>query len=788
MKKGLSLLLALCMMLVLIPALPAQADEAIQPVSLVSVGELPRPVPDGAQTLQVDASVDVDGAFDRAEVVWYDLGTNEFATEGVRMEAGETFIAGHRAYAIIRVFLNPGASFAQKTYQYGVVYLGSVEMEDRQSQSVLLVQNQGGQEYIELRTLPYNIDNDVLITEISVDGLSLGSIGETPDSEITVSTAPENALKQAQVQWWHDGAVITDFPMYDGYYKVRLYLYFQDGYYPCDPEFRYKGTLNVPGWEVDWAKGANTSGAATCLWVELRPRLLGQYTVKLEPGEGSGAADPIVVTGDEDVLAPRCPFFAPQGKLFDHWEYTIPNGSRMSVSPMKPIPKQNLNGNELTLTAVYVRAAMIDAISVLELAEPAPGQLPDFDAVIETNQNGAVQSAAVEWYQEGSETPLGPEDAFLASENYYCELTVALNWGYLPQCDPADPGEDAVFTGDVLWDSADPERDCLAVQDQDGNATMMLRSAVFCLDADVSGLVMPFHGKAFDFEVELGQTDLVFEGLAWYCPATGSWMTPEDTALAGETYQYVIALQPVPEEGGGRFPQEAGRFLGNVSLNGEPLTADSVRILEQTEPFGGTTAYAGSMLIQGEYTAFAFEDVRVNDWYADAVYWALDAEVTNGTNATHFSPKKNCTRAQIVTFLWRAFGAQTPASTENPFVDVPEEQYYTDAVLWAVEKGITKGVDATHFNPNGICNRGQAVTFLWRAAGSPAPTTEENPFTDVQPGRFYSDAVLWAVGEGITNGTTATTFTPSKNCNRGTIVTFLYRFFENSVSVKANID
>ena len=162
-------------------------------------------------------------------------------------------------------------------------------------------------------------------------------------------------------------------------------------------------------------------------------------------------------------------------------------------------------------------------------------------------------------------------------------------------------------------------------------------------------------------------------------------------------------------------------------------------------------------------------------YYEDAVLWAVSEGITSGTTANTFSPNAACTRAQAVTFLWRAAGSPAPKSAAMPFTDVAEGSYYYDAVLWAVENGITGGTDAVHFSPNATCTRAQAVTFLWRAAGSPAPKSEVNPFTDVKADAYYSDAVLWAVEQGITSGTSVTTFCPSANCTRAQIVTFLYR-------------
>ena len=169
-----------------------------------------------------------------------------------------------------------------------------------------------------------------------------------------------------------------------------------------------------------------------------------------------------------------------------------------------------------------------------------------------------------------------------------------------------------------------------------------------------------------------------------------------------------------------------------------------------------------------------FTDVPEDAYYADAVKWAVTNGITAGETDTTFAPDADCTRAQAVTFLWRAAGSPEPTTTDNPFVDVTDDTYYTKAVLWAVEKGITSGIDANHFAPNSQCNREQIVTFMWRAQGEPAIDTE-NTFTDVSSDAYYNKAVLWAVEKGITFGTSANTFSPNDNCNRAQIVTFLHR-------------
>ena len=169
-----------------------------------------------------------------------------------------------------------------------------------------------------------------------------------------------------------------------------------------------------------------------------------------------------------------------------------------------------------------------------------------------------------------------------------------------------------------------------------------------------------------------------------------------------------------------------------------------------------------------------FTDVPAGAYYADAVKWAVAEGITSGTSPTTFSPNNGCTRAQMVTFLWRAAGSPEPESDYGPFRDVPKDAYYRKAVLWAAGEGITSGTSATTFSPNATVTRAQTVTFLWRWEGEPE-ADQRSGFRDVPAGQYYSEAVAWAVEAGITNGTGSTTFSPGQTCTRAQIVTFLWR-------------
>ncbi|MBM6925500.1 S-layer homology domain-containing protein [Pseudoflavonifractor phocaeensis] len=247
-------------------------------------------------------------------------------------------------------------------------------------------------------------------------------------------------------------------------------------------------------------------------------------------------------------------------------------------------------------------------------------------------------------------------------------------------------------------------------------------------------------------------------------PLTGT-LTPLDAGLTDD----------------GKLCATAFRFQAAEGLQDKDALAVQY---SQVMTYAGTPSGGTASLILEDPMPFA--DVADGAYYYDAVIWAVNhqPQITNGTNAagTLFSPDMSCTRAQVVTFLWRAMGQPQPKSTHNPFTDVDETAYYYQAVLWAVEQGITNGTNAagTLFSPDATCTRGQIVTFLHRTEKTPEPQTEDNPFQDVSGSAYYYDAVLWAVEIGVTNGTNAagTFFSPDATCTRSQIVTFLYRDME----------
>ena len=270
----------------------------------------------------------------------------------------------------------------------------------------------------------------------------------------------------------------------------------------------------------------------------------------------------------------------------------------------------------------------------------------------------------------------------------------------------------------------------------------------------------------------------------------------EDAIAALVQKSYPVTISGTTEHGTVTVSAEAAVGGSTVTITVKPDSGYTLGGITVTDSEGnelsltdnGNGAYtftmpSGKVEIHVTFTEDGslnpFQDVPGDAYYFEAVNWAVANSVTNGTSETTFSPNVGCTRAQVVTFLWRAAGQPEPTEGTNPFTDVKEGTYYYKAVLWAVEKGITNGTSETTFDPDETCTRGQIVTFLWRREGKPAPTGANNPFADVKPSAYFGSAVLWAVEKGITNGTSETTFEPNEDCTRAQVVTFLFRAYRD---------
>lgn len=258
-----------------------------------------------------------------------------------------------------------------------------------------------------------------------------------------------------------------------------------------------------------------------------------------------------------------------------------------------------------------------------------------------------------------------------------------------------------------------------------------------------------------------------------YVPASFRAVTVQPTAANRRLKVFVTAGNEDASRWGERaVPASSGTVTVKVD-GGRAYTVKLVPFAEAapTAPPSASPCDGGASCPS---RVFADVDRGAGSWYHLAVDWAVTSGVTTGMDANHFGPNSSCTRAQMVTFLWRAKGSPAPTRTTNPFVDVPQDQYYYRPVLWALENGVTTGMDATHFGPDSTVTRGQTVTFLWRLEGKPAPKGSGG-FRDVPASEYYAKAVAWAVENGITNGVGEGRFAPDDPCTRAQIVTFLWR-------------
>ena len=257
---------------------------------------------------------------------------------------------------------------------------------------------------------------------------------------------------------------------------------------------------------------------------------------------------------------------------------------------------------------------------------------------------------------------------------------------------------------------------------------------------------------------------------------TGLTLTPKKVDLeVGKTCQLSAVKEPANAEGSLTWTSSKPAVAA-VDKSGK-VTAKGEGTATITVTCGtksATCTVTVSKPLVPEVPGTSFTDVPAGAYYEEAVGWAVEKGITKGTSDSTFTPDGVCTRAQAVTFLWRAAGSPAAKAGSLPFADVKAGSYYDDAVRWAVENGVTVGTSATTFSPNATCSRAQIVTFLWRAQKSPAAGSA-NPFDDVAGSAYYADAVQWAVQKDITKGTGATAFSPDANCIRAQIVTFLYR-------------
>ena len=480
------------------------------------------------------------------------------------------------------------------------------------------------------------------------------------------------------------------------------------------------------------------------------------FTITFNANGGTGSMEPVTVEEGSRYPLPACGFTAPDGQEFKAWE---------------------IGGIEYNAGDDYVVLGNTEIKALWKDSAVIPTTF-----TITFNANGGTGSMEPVTVEEGSRYPL-PACGFIPPVNMQFS-----GWALSAGGSVIADGAIMVTSNITLYAIWEPVPVNEFVVFFDGNGGTPAVSSMTTIGHRLAFLPGAFRSGSYRFD-------------GWYTERNGGELIATSTVFAANTIVYAHWTYTGGSGGSGGYVPGYYIIRATAGAGGSITPSGDVSVragANQTFTITPNRGYAVSdVKIDGRsigavrsYTfenisashtievqfrvRSSFVDVPSGSYYEDAVDWAVANGITTGTDAAHFSPDGICTRAQAVTFLWRAAGRPAPESRTMPFTDVPADSYYYDAVLWAVENGITKGTSSTTFSPDNTCTRAQIVTFLWRSEQSPAAGSS-NPFTDVSADAYYADAVLWAVKEAITTGTTRTTFSPDAECTRAQIVTFLWR-------------
>ena len=480
------------------------------------------------------------------------------------------------------------------------------------------------------------------------------------------------------------------------------------------------------------------------------------FTITFNANGGTGSMEPVTVEEGSRYPLPACGFTAPAGQEFKAWE---------------------IGGIEYNAGDDYVVLGNTEIKALWKDSAVIPTTF-----TITFNANGGTGSMEPVTVEEGSRYPL-PACGFIPPVNMQFS-----GWALSADGSVIADGAIMVTSNITLYAIWEPVPVNEFVVFFDGNGGTPAVSSMTTIGHRLAFLPGAFRSGSYRFD-------------GWYTERNGGELITTSTVFAANTIVYAHWTYTGGSGGSGGYVPGYYIIRATAGAGGSITPSGDVSVragANQTFTITPNRGYAVSDVkidgrIIGAVRSYTFEnisashtievqfrvrssfvDVPSGSYYEDAVDWAVANGITTGTDAAHFSPDGICTRAQAVTFLWRAAGRPAPESRTMPFTDVPADSYYYDAVLWAVENGITKGTSSTTFSPDNTCTRAQIVTFLWRSEQSPAAGSS-NPFTDVSADAYYADAVLWAVKEAITTGTTRTTFSPDAECTRAQIVTFLWR-------------
>ena len=597
-------------------------------------------------------------------------------------------------------------------------------------------------------------------------------------------------------------------------------------------------TLKVNGtsWTVDYGTMQENGTSSVSVMVyspEITVTEATTYTVTFDANGGTGTmADATGVSGEYEL--PACTFTAPSDKQFKAWSV---GGVEKAVGDKITVTADTTVTAVWESVSEYTKKGDISAVEATATIAPVLGAKTSAVSFTITKPTDAAAKGVIisgsSWYKKDASSIYGWTQCSNGVDTFE-EGTYRLSVQLRSKSNDAKEyyamSGDTTFTvNGVQWNSEEPFRDYYATG---GYGYRLFVSPEFTLGGktlDSIAVTTPPTKTAYregeDFNpagmvVTATYTDSTTAPVVLYTVTDGTAMAAGKTSVTisyteggvTKTATQTITVTAASGSGGTGSSGSGGGYTyytikATAGVNGSISPTGSVSVREGRDQIFTITpdkGYAVSnvkidgksigavrsytfenvrkthtievifMKANGNPQTGVFVDVATGSYYEDAVDWAVENGITKGTDDTHFSPDGICTRAQAVTFLWRAAGSPAAKSSTMPFTDVKAGSYYYDAVLWAVENGITKGTSDTMFSPDANCSRAQIVTFLWRSQKSPAAGTA-NPFADVKSTAYYAGAVLWAVKEDITKGTTNTTFSPDADCTRAQIVTFLWR-------------
>ncbi|MBR1690847.1 MAG: S-layer homology domain-containing protein [Oscillibacter sp.] len=523
-------------------------------------------------------------------------------------------------------------------------------------------------------------------------------------------------------------------------------------------------TLNDTTITVSYTEGEVTETATLTITVVPIPT----YTVSFNANGGTGEmADVTEVTGAYPL--PANGFTAPEGQQFKAWAKDSANGD-----PIVP-------GTEVTIDADTTFYALWETIpedqkTLTGIEITTPPTKTEYNVGESFDPAGMVVTAS---YEDGTtaevtDYAVSPAGALTADTT---AITVTYTDGGITQTATqaitvTAPAGAYTITFDPGVGTVDPTS---AVTDAEGKLTELPEAVRSGRYSFTGWFTAAEGGTRITTETVFTENTTVYAQYEYIGTTSGG-----GGGGGSSTTTYTLTFQT---NGGSRISSISGSYGRTIDLSDYTPTRTGYsfdgwyaneslsRSITQVRLTGDTTVYAGWTL-----TGNPFTDVDEDDYYYDAVQWAVANGVTTGTTSTRFSPDTICTRAQMVTFLWRAVGSPAASGT-LPFTDVSTDAYYYDAVRWAYRNGVTVGTTSTTFSPDRQVTRAQVTTMLYRYNNAPA-VSSSMPFADVPTDAYYYNAVRWAVANGITQGTTSTTFSPARGCTRAQIVVFLYRAME----------